>query len=138
MNGLFRFPEAMRQDPAIEAWLARQVPDLGTIARRWFTSMRECGRDVREVMHDGCPTACVQDAAFAYVGVFTAHANVGFFRGAELEDPTSLLQGSGKRMRHVKVRPGVHLDAAALDALIRAAYADMTRRLAMESTGSFR
>jgi hypothetical protein len=72
----------------------------------------------------------VEDAAFAYVGVFTRHANVGFFRGAELEDPAGMLEGTGKRMRHVKVRPGVDLDSAGLAALIRAAYADMTRRLA--------
>jgi hypothetical protein len=26
--------------------------------------MRQCGGDVRELMHDGCPTACVDDAAF--------------------------------------------------------------------------
>lgn len=136
MNGLFRFPEAIRHDPAIDAWLARQVPALGAIARRWFASMRQCGTDVREVMHDGCPTACAGDAAFGYVAVFTAHANVGFFRGAELADPTGLLQGTGKRMRHVKLKPGVAIDAAALVALIHAAYADMRRRLAMEPTGS--
>lgn len=132
MNGMFRLPEAIKQDPAIDAWLAKQVPELGAIARTWFLRMRSCGSDVREIMHDGCPTACVQDAAFGYVGVFTAHTNVGFFHGAEMEDPRGLLQGSGKRMRHVKVRPGADLDAGALDALIRAAYADIKRRLAME------
>jgi hypothetical protein len=91
--------------------------------------MRTCGSDIREVMHDGCPTACVEDAAFGYVAVFKAHANVGFFRGAELTDPRGLLQGTGKRMRHVKVRPGVDIDTAALEALIDAAYADMRGRL---------
>jgi hypothetical protein len=134
MNGMFRFPEAIRRDPAIDAWLTKQVPELSAIARTWFLRMRSCGRDVREVMHDGCPTACARDAAFGYVGVFTAHANVGFFYGAELEDPTGLLQGSGKRMRHVKVKPGVDLDAEALNALIRAAYADIKRRLAAEQS----
>jgi hypothetical protein len=59
--------------------------ELGAIARHWFTLMRSCGEDVREVLHDGAPTACVADAAFAYVNAFKAHVNVGFFRGAELE-----------------------------------------------------
>ena len=138
MNGLFRLPEAIERNPAIDVWLAKQASELGAIARRWFVRMRECGSDVHEVMHDGCPTACVQDAAFGYVGVFTAHANVGFFHGAELEDPTGLLEGSGKRMRHVKVRPGVDVDAGALDALIRAAYADIKRRLAMQQSVGIR
>ena len=132
MNGLFRFPEAVAQDPAIDLWLEEQAPELGAIARTWFHHMRRCGRDVREVMHDGCPTACVEDAAFGYVGVFKAHVNVGFFRGTELKDPERLLAGTGKRMRHVKVEPGVELDSAALVALIGIAYAHMKVRLAVE------
>ena len=129
MNGLFRFEEARRRDATVGAWLEKQPRELGSIARQWFEHMRKCGSDVREVMHDGCPTACVEDAAFGYVAVFRAHANVGFFRGAELPDPRRLLQGTGKRMRHVKIRPGLDLDSAALEALIDAAYADMKSRL---------
>lgn len=84
--------------------------------------MRACGEDVRELMHDGCPTACVEDAPFAYVNIFRAHANVGFFHGAELIDPQHLLEGAGKRMRHVKLKPGHTVDSAALADLIDAAY----------------
>ena len=91
--------------------------------------MRECGDDVRELMHDGCPVACVGDAPFGYVNVFTAHVNVGFFHGAALDDPAGLLEGSGKRMRHVKLRPGADRNLAALSALIDAAYADIESRL---------
>jgi hypothetical protein len=94
--------------------------------------MRECGEDVRELMHDRCPVACVGDAPFGYVNVFKAHVNVGFFLGAELQDPTGLLEGSGKRMRHVKVKPGADLNFAALSALIDEAYADITSRLGAE------
>ncbi|MDE3117278.1 MAG: DUF1801 domain-containing protein [Pseudomonadota bacterium] len=95
----------------------------------WFEAMRDCGGDVREAMHDGCPTACVCDAAFAYVGAYKAHASVGFFHGASLPDPAHLLEGSGKRMRHVKLVPGKPIDDAALKALIAAAYADIRKRL---------
>lgn len=80
-------------------------------------------------MHDGCPTVCVRDAAFAYVNAFRAHVNVGFFHGVALPDPASLLQGDGKRMRHVKIRPGLALDEPALEALIAAAYRDIVARL---------
>ncbi|MDO9316736.1 MAG: hypothetical protein Q7V56_00865 [Gammaproteobacteria bacterium] len=48
------------------------------------------------------PAACVNDAAFAYVGVLKAHVNVGFFNGTELTAPAGLLEGSGRFMRHVK------------------------------------
>lgn len=103
--------------------------ELGAIARHWFEVMRRCGEDVRELLHDGHPTACIGDAAFAYVNAFTAHVNVGFFRGAELADPAALLEGSGKFMRHVKLRPGVGIDERALRALIETACTDMRRRL---------
>jgi hypothetical protein len=98
---------------------------LGEIAQEWFEVMRGCGDEVREVLHDGCPTACLGDAAFGYVNVFTSHVNVGFFRGAALPDPAGLLQGSGKSMRHVKLRPGTVTNDAALESLIEGAYADI-------------
>ena len=130
MNGLLRFPEAIRRDPAIDAWRDRQAPDLGAVARAWFARMRKCGPDVRELMHDGCPTACIGAAPFGYVNVFTTHVNVGFFHGADLGDPAGLLEGRGRRMRHVQLRPGSEVDPGALGALIEAAY--MHLRLCLE------
>src|SRR5689334_23447474 len=115
---LLRFPSAVARDPAIDAWFDRRSPQLGAIARQWFLRMRACGPDVRELLHDGHPTACVGDAAFAYTNVFTAHVNVGFFLGAALPDPAGLLQGDGRYMRHVQLRPGASVDAARLEALI--------------------
>lgn len=97
--------------------------------RPWFERMRQCGPDVRELIHDCCPTVCLSDAAFAYVGAFRAHASIGFFHGSTLADPAGLLEGTGKRMRHVKLRPGSGVDEDAMRALIIAAYADMQQRL---------
>ncbi|NQU49697.1 MAG: DUF1801 domain-containing protein [Planctomycetes bacterium] len=129
MDRLFRFADAAKRDPAVEAWLNSFDGELGNIARQWFAALRGCGADVRELLHDGQPTACVADAAFAYVNIFTAHVNVGFFRGAELTDPDGLLQGTGKYMRHVKLWPDVSVNANALCKLIDAAYRDMKARL---------
>jgi len=64
------------------------------------------------------------------VDVFTAHVNVGFFLGADLADPDRLLEGTGKFMRHVKLRPGDDVDAGPLTRLIETAYADMKARSA--------
>lgn len=129
MLQLMRFPDSVKRDPAIEAWMKEHTGELGAIARHWFEVMRRCGDDVREILHDGHPTACVGDAAFAYVNAFTAHVNVGFFRGAELSDPNGLLEGTGKFMRHVKLRPEDDIDIAALMQLIETAYTDMKERL---------
>jgi hypothetical protein len=129
LRRLMRFATAVPRDPAIDAWFETRAGKLGAIARSWYERMRECGDDVRELLHDGHPTACVGDAAFGYVNAFTAHVNVGFFLGAHLADPAGLLEGTGKNMRHVKLRPGGEIDRAALAALIEAAY----RRVRAES-----
>jgi len=129
MSDLFRFTNAVERDPAIEVWMQKHPGELGALARRWFEVMRNCGSDVRELLHDGHPTACVGDAAFGYVNAFKDHVNVGFFRGAELADPKGLLEGTGKVMRHVKLRPECDVNVAALRKLIETAYADMKRRL---------
>lgn len=129
LDDILRFPTAMRRDPEVDRWLDAQRPDLGAIAAEAFALMRECGDDVRELVHDGHPTACVGDAAFAYVDVFTRHVNVGFFFGAQLADRRALLEGTGKRGRHVKLGPGRQLRVDALAGLIEAAYLDMQARL---------
>jgi len=128
MSQLFRFSNSVRRDPAVETWFREHAGELGAVAQRWFEVMRGYGADVREVLHDGQPTACVGDAAFAYVDAFTAHVNVGFLRGAEIADPHGMLEGTGKYMRHVKLRPGQAIDTKALTRLIETAYTEMKRR----------
>ena len=130
MDGLFRFPEAVRHSLEVERWFLTQAPGLGDRAERWFNALRACGTDVNELLHDGWPTACVEDAAFAYTSVHFGHVNLGFYRGAELPDPAGLLRGTGKRMRHVKLPAGEEVDETALEALIAAAYEDMKGRVA--------
>jgi hypothetical protein len=126
---LLRFNGAVERDLAVDAWMNEHPGELGVIARHWFEVMRKCGDEVHELLHDGCPVACLGDAPFAYVNVFTAHVNVGFFQGAALPDPAHLLQGTGKFMRHVKLRPGTATPATALSTLIERAYSDIKDRV---------
>src|SRR5579864_9304708 len=126
---LLRFNGAVERDPAIDVWMNQHAGELGAIARQWFEVMRKSGDEVRELLHDGCPVACLGDAPFGYVNVFDSHVNVGFFHGAALPDPARLLEGAGKFMRHVKLRPGTPTNAAALSRLIAAAYEDIKARV---------
>jgi hypothetical protein len=126
---LLRFDGALERDPAIDAWLKGHAGELGAIAHQWFEVLRSCGDEVRELLHDGHPVACFGDTPFGDVNVFTSHVNVGFFRGAALPDPARLLQGTGRFMRHVKLRPRTATDAAALRRLIDSAYSDIKARV---------
>lgn len=136
MSALLRFDGARVRDPAIAAWFDARQDAQGVLARFWFARLRACGPDVRELLHDGCPVALLEDAPFGYVNVFRAHLNVGFFHGAALPDPARLLRGTGKHMRHVRLEPGVPVDDGALQALIAAAWEDIRRRLHVAESGT--
>jgi hypothetical protein len=124
VDKILRFTGGSKRDPAVDTWLRTRSEEHRPIAQKWFERLRRCGPDVRELVHDGAATACVGDVPFAYVGAFKNHVNVGFFNGAALDDPFGLLEGTGRRMRHVKLKPGTEVDAHSLDELIRAAYLD--------------
>jgi hypothetical protein len=128
-NDVFRLSAGVKRDAAVDIWLTDRPAELRPIVQKWFSHMRQCGDDVRDLMHDGCPVACVEDAPFGYVNAFKTHVNVGFFYGAMLDDPAGLLEGSGKRMRHVKLDPSREFNAGALSNLIDAAYLDIKVRL---------
>ena len=128
-NEIFLFPDATSHSWEVDEWLSGDPPELYSIARQWFAAFRDCGDDVNELLHDGNPTACVDGAAFGYVNVYKSHLNIGFFMGAFISDPHSLLEGSGKRMRHVKLRPENDIDSGAMSELIGNAYIDMKARL---------
>jgi hypothetical protein len=121
MSQLFRFPSSVKRDAAIDAWMRELSGELGAIAQRWFEVMRDSGDDVRELLHDGHPTACVGDAAFAYVNAFKHHVNVVFFRGAEIADPKGLLEGTGKFMRQLLMDFDLSAPATNSQAVSRAA-----------------
>ena len=129
MSDLMLFPAAVARNPAVDAWFSDGTNPLRLRLQPWYDRIRACGGDVCELMHDFCPTACVGQAAFAYVNAFSKHANIGFYQGAALPDPSGLLEGTGKRMRHVKLHWGRPVDETAVAALIAAAYDDMRVRL---------
>ncbi len=132
MSELFKLSGAVSHLLEIDEWLSGEPHELFAIAQQWFGRFRQCGNDVRELLHDGCPVACVNDAAFGYVNVFKAHVNVGFFNGAFLDDPHKLLEGTGKRMRHVKIKPGSPVNHQAIGELIERSYLNVKSRLQEE------
>ena len=121
------------QDITLDEWLEEKPIPLHPIATKWLLVIYGCEDDVQAIFHDGYPMGCVDHAPFAYVNVFTHHVNVGFFYGAELPDPAGLLEGTGKRMRHIKLMPGKPADDRAIKALIVAAYQDIKQRLDLEA-----
>ena len=105
----------------VEDWLARLSPD-GTIVvgalRRLITEAAPGAREI--VYHDALgygPTDKGFDRVF-YISAFKDHINLGFFYGAGLDDPDALLAGSGKQMRHLKIRSSDSMPNAAIRQLL--------------------
>jgi hypothetical protein len=99
--------------------------ELGAIAHHWFGVMRKCGDEVRQLLHDCLFGRCT----LRLRQCLPSHTNVGFFDGAALPDPARLLQGTGKFMCHVELRPETPTNAAALTRIIDAAYSDIKARV---------
>ena len=131
MEGLLKFTGRDIQPIDFEPWLEGKPEELRPIARKWFEAIKDCGSDVEDIFHDGHPVVCVEEAPFAYINVFTHHVNLGFFYGAELVDEGKLLTGTGKRMRHIKLRPDIQIDEQLILNLIETAYFDIKARLSL-------
>lgn len=58
---------------------------------------------------------------FVYFTFAKSHLGFGFYYGADLPDPSALLEGTGKSLRRVKITSRADLDRPALVALVRAA-----------------
>ena len=60
---------------------------------------------------------------FCYIAFHKDHVNLGFNQGAELADPTGLLEGPGKTMHHTRISEPEDLEELALSTLLGAAKA---------------
>lgn len=129
MEKLLQYTNKDFQDITMDEWLIKKDAALQPLVAKWFDEIKSCGADVEEIFHDNCPMGCVQHTPFAYVNAFTSHINLGFFYGAFLIDKNRLLEGEGKRMRHVKIKPGFACNETGIKSLIREAYSDIKKRL---------
>ncbi|NOS92592.1 MAG: DUF1801 domain-containing protein [Cyclobacteriaceae bacterium] len=132
MEKILRYTGRDIQNISLEKWLRDHPNELQPIASYWIAEMKNCGPDVDLLFHDGCPHACVEGAPFAYVNVYSTHVNVGFFYGAFIYDADQLLEGTDKRMRHIKIKPTQPANEKAIKLFLKTAYLDIKKRLTSE------
>jgi hypothetical protein len=70
---------------------------------------------------------------FCYIGAHREHVNLGFYYGAELPDPEGLMEGTGKKLRHIKVRAAEGIDRASLGRYIQLALDERKEALGTQS-----
>ncbi len=116
-------PSAKRSspaDPQVGRILDRMDPALAPIARLVRHIVRREAPERRETVKWGMPGYAGRKNV-CYIAAYSAHVNLGFYRGVELADPDHLLEGSGKSLRHVKIRSSQEASTPAIGRLLRAA-----------------
>ena len=68
---------------------------------------------------------------FCYIGAHSEHVNLGFYYGADLPDPKGLLEGTGKKLRHIKVRDADQVAKPALREMIESSLEERKSALEM-------
>jgi hypothetical protein len=122
-----------------EELMTQSEVSMRPIATRLRELVLEVDPDAVEVVRLGDRAATYglgprkMSEGYCYVLPYTKWVNLGFFQGAGLSDPESLLEGTGARLRHVKVRSTDAVEPPAIRALIEAALKERRAALARRS-----
>ncbi len=98
------------------------APDHRELAAALRSAVLEAAPGLTETVRMGVPTY-VGRGHVLYIAEYKDHVNLGFYRGARITDRRGILEGTGKELRHVKIRDVEQARASGLKALIREAVA---------------
>jgi hypothetical protein len=134
----YRYRGTVRHDPAIDAYVASVRGELGAIVARLVALVRSNVPGHDELRVHGAPQFCIDGEPFCYVVGYAKHVNLGFCEGAGLPDPEGLLEGTGKSMRHVKLRSAEKLPGKTLSRMVREAARRLRARQAADGPAGVR
>lgn len=112
----------------IDGFLAAYPPAIRELANQARALVRSEMPDAKEIVYLGYGSIIftpgeTMGESVVFLAPFKDRLNLGLMYGASLPDPEKLLEGTGKNMRHVKIRNADQLQAPALRALLHAAIA---------------
>ena len=93
----------MTQENGVDSWLAALKPELREIAGTLRQLILETDSSLAESIKWGNPVYS-KKGNVCYLAAAKAYVSLGFFNGAALSDPEARMEGTGKKMRHVKVK----------------------------------
>lgn len=96
-----------------EKWAAEIINEIRSIIKEHAPEAAESIKWAQPVYEDSGP--------FAFMKAFKKNVNFGFWRGIQLNDPKGLLQGTGEKMRHIKLFSVDDIDREAFGALVKQA-----------------
>jgi len=116
----------------VEQFLSTYPADVQALALKTRALVKEIVPDAQERVYEayktiGYGSGTKMDAMFCYIAPMKDRINLGFYRGVVLPDTEGLLEGTGKLLRHVKVRSMADVEKPALRQLIMDAVAELER-----------
>ena len=106
----------------VESWFSGHDPALSRICDALRAVILDADPGLRESIKWGNPTY-EKKGKVCYLAAGKGYVSLGFFDGASLTDPTGRIEGTGKRMRHLKVRAMGEIDRERFGAWIKEAVA---------------
>jgi hypothetical protein len=103
---------------AIDAYVEKKNPKLKPVTDAARALVRKVVPKSRELLNPWCLPIFEWNGPLCYLMVGKNHVTFGFPRGTSLRDPTRLLKGTGKNLRHVKLREVSEVHDANLKQLI--------------------
>lgn len=127
----------LETDP-IEAFFAAYPPDVQAISQTLRVMVNNSVPQAHEVLfarhnHIGYLFTESMHDRVCYICPLKDYVRLGFDYGGYLDDPEQMLVGTGKRMRHVKVRTVKEAENPVLRQLVEAAWADAITRMKKKS-----
>ena len=122
-------------DPTFSELLALATDDLKPIAERLRALVLELDPDAHEVVRLGDKATTIgvgpkkMSEGYVYILPYKNWVNLGFYKGADLPDSSGILEGTGKKLRHIKMRTIADAERPAARSLIAAALAERKEAL---------
>jgi hypothetical protein len=116
---------------SVRAWLEKLPAEKKPIVKALRRIIASVAPEAHEIIYQDALWYGPPDSGYPilYITVFKAHSNLGFFYGGFVPDPERLLVGSGKRMRHIKIRSLQETENPAITSLLAQAWADGLQRV---------
>lgn len=134
VGGLQRDPERIfshRMPGAGDETLLQNSATLGLTAERHYADVVEVPWPKQRIVGYGVGPKKMSER-FCYIGAHSDHVNLGFYYGAQLPDPEGLLEGTGKKLRHIKVRDVEEVDGPAIRHMLQLSLEERKESLGLE------
>ena len=109
-----------KQLVGVEAFIRQAAPSVRPVLRQLRKLVLEALPGAEEEIKWGRPVYSLRGIV-CYLAAAADHASLGFYRGVELDDPSGILEGGGKKLRHLKVYKQNDIQDSAFSHLLREA-----------------